>query len=79
MLSSAPPALLTQPGFHCISALLAKAGGGFPSSFGRFWEAPVRAVLFLGWLLSSTGGAESSAPGQVGSTGVAGKKTHRCG
>ena len=76
MLRSALLALLTQPCFHCISVLLGKAGDGFPSSFGSVWEALVEAVLILGWLLSSVGGAESSDPGQVGSTGVAGKRKH---
>lgn len=54
---------------------MARAGGGFPSTFGSVWEATAGAVVLLGWLLSSAGGAESSA-GWVGSTGLAGKGKH---
>lgn len=64
--------LLTQ----AASLLLAKAGGGFPSTCGSVWEAPVRAVVLLGQLLSFAGGAESSASGWVGSTWLAGKGKH---
>lgn len=73
MLGSDPLALLTTR-FHGTSVLTAVGGSGLPSSFGSAWEAPVGAGLPLGWLLSSVGGAESSASEQVGSTGVAGKR-----
>lgn len=51
VLSSDLLALLTQPGFFCISLLLGEAGGGFPGRFGCIWEACVGAVLLLGLLL----------------------------